>query len=264
MQDIAPPINFSEVDQVTTIKLIGSVRNNQISNLQHFGIVCFVFIYFNTSVGIYIGSVTLTIFTLFWLKHDLFGTHYIIVHYNTVFHAVLRSRTLINFEHVNDTPYLVFDELLAIHRNGNVILMQFSSLATPDVAILTTFRAANDKKMVKMTFSLQCKVYIVCILQKPEHIISAHLVRNVGHSKVRFQLEGIRRNTGCPGPSTGLEECNDISSVGGVGLLLSSANTKNEGRMKFHLTCHGNLFHITDLLLGEPTGKRWIPLKKGQ
>ena len=42
------------------------------------------------------------------------------------------------------------------HRHGNVILMSLSLLAAPRVVILTTFVAANDEYIVKMTpFLLQ-------------------------------------------------------------------------------------------------------------
>ena len=46
--------------------------------------------------------------------------------------------------------------LCSYHWNGNVvILMNFLSVATPKVVIMTTFGAATDKNFVKMTFPFQ-------------------------------------------------------------------------------------------------------------
>ena len=45
----------------------------------------------------------------------------------------------------------------SIHRNGNVILIKFASLAAPEVVIMTTSSAANDEKFVQMpTFRFHC------------------------------------------------------------------------------------------------------------
>ena len=42
------------------------------------------------------------------------------------------------------------------HWHGNIILMQFLSLAAPEVAKIATFGAASDENFVKMTFPFQC------------------------------------------------------------------------------------------------------------
>ena len=47
-----------------------------------------------------------------------------------------------------------------LHWHGNVvILMKFSSLAAPEVVILTTSGAAIDENFIKMTFCLSVPVY---------------------------------------------------------------------------------------------------------
>ena len=43
-------------------------------------------------------------------------------------------------------------------RDGNIILTKFSSLAAPEIVMLTTFKTARDENLVKMTFLFRCRI----------------------------------------------------------------------------------------------------------
>ena len=60
----------------------------------------------------------------------------------------------------------ILDVALAIHWNGNVVLlMKLSSLAALEVVILTTSGAASDENFIKMTtFSSQCYSSLVYVI----------------------------------------------------------------------------------------------------